>query len=378
MLNEKIGISHFVSLEDRLLSDSRIAREVTASVKASFKTGKCRFQTRSLLEQESSTPQRRQYLAATTGIFREHVFSVAFTLFHQSFLQQLLFSVPKHRKPSKMTTSITAVAITQLVVYIILLPLIIYLLYAHGKRGLLAYIYLFIFCVMQLIAGGLQVSHSNPIDNTAAILSAVGFSPLLLSLAGSVHEAHQYLSPQKPEKAKLGWALQLILHLVTIAAIVLLAIGSSDLNKAIGTHNYHHDLVLRRTGSILLLVTFLAITAHASWVFLNHHSSTNKVAKTLLYGTLVALPFIYSRLFYTIVYSFASFSSHTFRTLSPNSAPTAIRVIFILLLPLFGGLSLIVGGLLSRKLARSRQEQGPPGYEPQEQMQQGFENDQTS
>lgn len=260
-----------------------------------------------------------------------------------------------------MTTPTSAVAIAQLAVYIILLPLIVYVLYTHRKPGLLGWIYLFLFCTMQLISAGLQIS--KPEDTTAAILSSVGLSPFLLGLAGITHEAHTYLSPQNGEKAKLGWAFQLSLHLVTVSAVAIVAVGASNLAKDAGTSKYSTDLELRKVGSILLLVAFLAIAAHASWIFLRHRASPNSMARRLLYSSLPPLPLIFSRLIYTIVYSFAAPSSHTFRALNPATASIAIRVVFILLLPLLAVLSLIVGGLLSRRLARHEEERRPQSIE---------------
>jgi hypothetical protein len=268
-----------------------------------------------------------------------------------------------------MTSSRTAVAIVQLAVYIILLPLILYLLYSHGKRGILGYLYLFLFCTLQIISGGLQIA--NPTSTTAAILSSVGLSPLLLGLAGLLHEAHTYLSPQNTIKAKLGWAFQLLLHMVTIAAIVLIAIGTADLSDDVGTSKYHKDLTHRKVGSVLLLLAFLAILAHAAWVFLNYRSVRNTLAKKLLYSTIPALPVIFARLIYTLVYSFASPNSHTFRALSPATASVAIRVIFIFLLPLLAVLSLIVGGIVSRQLPRSAggRIQSDKGYRGNDELQ---------
>ena len=263
-----------------------------------------------------------------------------------------------------MTAPATDVAIPQLTVYIILLPLIAYLLYAHGKHGLLGYIYLFLFCALQLISAGLQIASSK--STTAAILSSVGLSPLLLALAGVVHEAHTYLSRPKAGNATIGWVFQLLLHLLTIAAVVLVAIGTSDLtHDAAGTSEYNCDLKHRKVGSILLLVALLAIAAHATWVFLKYLVSTNAMARRLLSSAILAMPLVFARLVYTIVYSFASPSSHTFHALNPVTASIAIRVILIFLLPLLAVLSLIVGALLSRHLPREgdgRRGQGSEDY----------------
>lgn len=267
-----------------------------------------------------------------------------------------------------MTSPRTAIAIAQLAVYIFLLPLIFYLLYAHGKRGVLGYIYLSIFCTLQIVSAGLQIA--TPTSITAAILSSVGLSPLLLGLAGLLHEAHVYLSPQNTRKSKLGWAFQLQLHVVTIAAIALIAVGTANLSHDAGTSKYDTDLKLRKIGSIILLLAFFAITVHAAWILVNHRLGENALAKKLLYGTLPALPLIFARLIYTIVYSFASPTSPTFRALNPETASIAIRVIFIFLLPLLAVLGLIGGGIASRQLPRSGggRSHGVEGYRANDEL----------
>ena len=251
-----------------------------------------------------------------------------------------------------MSTQSKDVAIAQLATYIILLPLIAYLLYAHGKRGLLGYLYLFVFCSMQLISAGLQIA--NPTSTTAAILSSVGLSPLLLGLAGIVHEAHIYLAQPSSGKAKCYWLFQIALHLLTIAAVIILALGTSNLAMDSRTSKYHSDLKDRKVGAIMLLFAFIAITAHASWAFLKYRINTNALAGKLLDSTIPALPLIFARLIYTVVYSFASPSSHIFDDLNPVTALIGIRIVFIFLLPLLAVLCLIFGALLSRHLPRAK------------------------
>jgi protein-S-isoprenylcysteine O-methyltransferase Ste14 len=114
-----------------------------------------------------------------------------------------------------MTTTTTALAITQLTLYILLLPALIYLPITHSKHTLPGYLYLLIFAILQLISAGLHLS--DPQSPTSSILSSVGLSPVLLGLAGILHAAHTLLSPasQNSEKKKLAWAFQLALHLLT-------------------------------------------------------------------------------------------------------------------------------------------------------------------
>lgn len=256
-----------------------------------------------------------------------------------------------------MTTPATALAITQLVLYILLLPPLVFLLVKYKKHSLPGYIYILLFTILQLISASLQLS--NPKSTTSSIISTVGLSPVLLGLAGILNSAHISLStaPKSAEKAKVVWAFQLALHLLTVAGVVMVAISSSNLTKDTGNSKYSTDLTLRKVGAIFLLLAFLAIAGHALWVLWRHRSGgpkTFRMAKKLLYGALVALPFVFVRVVYTVVYEFAKPAGGTSRALSPVTASIAVRVVLILLVPLLVVVSLIVGGLLSLGLAGRR------------------------
>jgi prolipoprotein diacylglyceryltransferase len=90
--------------------------------------------------------------------------------------------------------SVTELAIAELVIYLAILPIVFFLLVRHGKRGVFGWIYLIAFCILRIVASGLQIndhvqeSHGKPPSVTAAIVNSVGISPLLLAIAGVMHE----------------------------------------------------------------------------------------------------------------------------------------------------------------------------------------------
>jgi prolipoprotein diacylglyceryltransferase len=93
-----------------------------------------------------------------------------------------------------MLDSTTRLAIAELVIYIFIFPIVLYLLARHGVRGLFGWIYLVAFCILRIIAAGLQINnhvqetHGKTPSITAAIVNAVGVSPLILAIAGIIHE----------------------------------------------------------------------------------------------------------------------------------------------------------------------------------------------
>ena len=61
--------------------------------------------------------------------------------------------------------------------------------YRHGVRGLaiLGWAYVFIFCSLKIIGSGMQLA--DPQSAGASIVNNIGLSPLLLGVAGVLHQA---------------------------------------------------------------------------------------------------------------------------------------------------------------------------------------------
>ena len=78
-----------------------------------------------------------------------------------------------------------SIAVAQVILYILLTPLAFYVLIKHGRPGFLGWLYLFVFCSIRLIGGAMSIAKSP----AAGIVSNIGLSPLLLAVAGIVHES---------------------------------------------------------------------------------------------------------------------------------------------------------------------------------------------
>jgi hypothetical protein len=74
----------------------------------------------------------------------------------------------------------------QLAIYAVLSLPTIYNLYRHGKRGLLGWLYLLVFCVLRMTGSGIFLS--NPASSGAIVILNIGLSPLLLAMLGIMHE----------------------------------------------------------------------------------------------------------------------------------------------------------------------------------------------
>jgi hypothetical protein len=91
--------------------------------------------------------------------------------------------------PSKMISSKEAVCIAEIVIFVPLYPLALYLTYRHSFYKQLAWFFLFLLCQLRIASGGLAIAtvhnpQSIPEAVSAAILGSVGLSPLLLGTMG--------------------------------------------------------------------------------------------------------------------------------------------------------------------------------------------------
>jgi hypothetical protein len=91
--------------------------------------------------------------------------------------------------------AISRLAIAELTLYILYLPIAIFILYRHGKRGILGWTFFIIFIVLRItsasfqISNGIQESNGKPITSTASIINSIGVSPMLMTLSGILSEA---------------------------------------------------------------------------------------------------------------------------------------------------------------------------------------------
>lgn len=88
-----------------------------------------------------------------------------------------------------MPTSSRPLNIATLLIFVTLSVPTVYIAFRHGFRGLaiLGWGYLLVFCSLKMVGSGMQLG-DNP-GSGAVIVTSVGLSPLLLAVAGVLHEA---------------------------------------------------------------------------------------------------------------------------------------------------------------------------------------------
>lgn len=97
-----------------------------------------------------------------------------------------------------MFDAVTRLAIAELIIYIFILPLLVYILFRHFKYGFFGWGFLVAFGLLRIVSSALQIdkqhkeSEGKPTDYTADIVNSVGVSALLLAISGIIHEAYVF------------------------------------------------------------------------------------------------------------------------------------------------------------------------------------------
>jgi hypothetical protein len=85
----------------------------------------------------------------------------------------------------------SALLVATLIIYAVLIQPIFYCIWKHGARGLLGWLVIQIFCVIRIIGSVLQIREEKTGSAVTAtlVISNFGLSPMLLGVAGVLHEA---------------------------------------------------------------------------------------------------------------------------------------------------------------------------------------------
>ena len=175
-----------------------------------------------------------------------------------------------------------------------------YILYTHRRTGLAGWTFLLIFTILQSTGAGMIVSagpHGTP-SSIAVIIVQVGLSPLILGLAGAVHEYGKLTGVTRGRERGVP-AANVGFHVAVVTAIAIYAVGASDSFKRPVPKNAE---ALFKDGILLLLILYLVLCA----VFLAIVRATNdtRTARPLLWTTAMSLGLLAVRLVYSAVSAF--------------------------------------------------------------------------
>ncbi|KAL7905877.1 hypothetical protein GGI35DRAFT_483154 [Trichoderma velutinum] len=241
----------------------------------------------------------------------------------------------------------TATSTAELAIYATLSIPNLYILFKHGRPGLLGWTYLFAFCTLRIIGGALDLSGST----TAGIISSVGLSPLLLAASGILKEARTYYSD--PLDKKLEWIVVLLFHIMVTTGVAILAIGVSNLDSSnVKPSDVSSDDSLVKAGIALLTLSWAIVTIISVWT-LAHPAKSQKSKSSIVAGTRLLWSVLISDVFsgIRVIYTLVAFVTQD-ETLNPLTGSLTIRVLLSLIPELVCVLALLTAGLLTRNTAR--------------------------
>jgi len=228
----------------------------------------------------------------------------------------------------------------------------IYVLIRHGWPGLLGWAYLFAFCTLRLVGAAIQMSADNDgkVNASAAIISSIGLSPLLLATSGILHEARHYRTSNLG--GKVEWVLVLIYHILVASGVGLIGAGSSAFTAKDPSSN---DLTLLKVGIIILLVSWVLVCLWTPFSLFQTPGPINSPrylkGTQLLYAVLVTIPFTGIR----TVYSATAFLSGS-ANLNPVTGSLGFRVGLSFVPELISALVFLVAGIITHEILRTIRE----------------------
>ena len=83
---------------------------------------------------------------------------------------------------------VDALAVLEVAVYIFLVNPVTYVLFKHGRKGILGWLAIQSFCFTRII-GNILVLKDGEKSTAATIVNSIGLSPLLIGTIGILHEA---------------------------------------------------------------------------------------------------------------------------------------------------------------------------------------------
>lgn len=255
--------------------------------------------------------------------------------------------------------------IVEVIIYLVLFPVTLYLGYRHGSPGILGYFYLNASCAVRIAADIVSLLPANRDAThptmTSAILSSIGLSPLLLALSGFMHEAHVHMtdSTHSPRQAKTTkrwlWIAQFQIHGVSIVGMVLAIIGSVKLlasTTPLTAAETNNAEKLRSAGAVILLLLWVSLAQYAlylQYIARNLHVSSSRSIdfQQMLRWIMIATPFAGLRCIGTILYTF----DHKDSDLNPVTGALWVKVVFVFLATLGAVAGMCVSGWVSRVIS---------------------------
>lgn len=198
-------------------------------------------------------------------------------------------------------------SIVELIVYAPACLFGIFLCVRHGFGPNKGWIFLVTFSLVRISGASLELATisfptSIPLQTSAALLSSVGLSPLLLITFGllfrvckSINKEYHTLIQTKHIR---------LMRLPIIAALVLVIIGSDNSASDLVHHGIYPIQVMTKVGIILLVAVFaFVVLVTAMFMFRSAHAEPGE--RRLIKAIAASVPSILIRLIYVVLITFS-------------------------------------------------------------------------
>ncbi|KAJ5556174.1 hypothetical protein N7494_000089 [Penicillium frequentans] len=201
-----------------------------------------------------------------------------------------------------MAVTAEHIAIAELVIYIPVTLLAIFVVFRHGFHKQLGWIYICIFGVIRIAGAIMEVLSSKHPDNAndkewAVILQSVGLSPLLLSTLGLLKRIRATATSRRSKVVQL-------LHLPALIALILAISGGTD---QASSNVSDHASGKSETRAAIILFLLIYIAACILFLITMRDLRTMEPSQQRIYICIFfALPLIAVRLLYSLISDFGS------------------------------------------------------------------------
>lgn len=236
--------------------------------------------------------------------------------------------------------------IIEIAFFVPALPLSIYVCYKHGFKREAGWLLLTILSVIRIVGAACGIAASKNGDQTlieiSLIMSSVGSATLVAAFTGITNRVAEGSkgSPLSTQQRKL-------LQIIGIVAIILGIVG--------GTKIADTDPSTRSTGQtylkvavIMILIQYLATCIVLGFSAMNFRHILD-VDRKLFFCVVLAAPFLFVRVIYSILAAFNSNSS-TFSLLSTTIVAVAVRACLGIAMEVVTVYLFILAGIVSPKM----------------------------
>jgi hypothetical protein len=247
-------------------------------------------------------------------------------------------------------SSTTQLSIAELTIYLVLLLPTFFFFFKHGSSAFFGFLYLISFQILRIVSAALQIAERNDARPSvaAAVLGAIGLSPLLLSYAGFLNLFWKYYGASGRQNHLVVLVNDLGVHAGAAAGIALVAVGATKLLNGRPTRSDISTAhAVMEAGGVIAVLTWLTTCLLCAYILFRRQNTDTPPAIKLL--MVIAAAFTGVRAIYGIVFAF----DHN-PNLSPFTGTFAVKLVLIFLTQLFAALALIVAGGVSYRDAKGR------------------------